>query len=161
MRCPAGALHFERTDGGSAESIPDENIILLDENGPLFIRGNIEVQKHDGEILLKDTRISLCHCGASNHKPFCDGLHTVLDFKNAGQILSDRKKLDREIPKISVLKIILQPNGPLMLSGPFKIKDAVGNIGFVGSRAALCRCGASKNKPFCDGSHVKIGFRSA
>jgi uncharacterized Fe-S cluster protein YjdI len=50
------------------------------------------------------------------------------------------------------------PNGPLMVYGNVTIKDANGNLTKKNSATAFCRCGASANKPFCDGSHKKIGF---
>jgi uncharacterized Fe-S cluster protein YjdI len=50
-------------------------------------------------------------------------------------------------------------NGPLLLSGGVRVLDADGNVLYEGDKAALCRCGGSSNKPFCDGTHRKIGFR--
>ncbi len=51
-------------------------------------------------------------------------------------------------------------NGPNMVNGPAVLKDAQGNVIPTGNKpCALCRCGASKNKPFCDGSHVKVNFQ--
>jgi uncharacterized Fe-S cluster protein YjdI len=50
-------------------------------------------------------------------------------------------------------------NGPLLLSGGVRILDAEGNVLYEGEKAALCRCGGSGNKPFCDGTHEKNGFR--
>ncbi|MEQ8705691.1 MAG: (4Fe-4S)-binding protein [Phaeodactylibacter sp.] len=50
------------------------------------------------------------------------------------------------------------PNGPLMVTGTLKLKDQNGNHTVQEKRTAFCRCGASSNKPFCDGSHKKIGF---
>ena len=50
-------------------------------------------------------------------------------------------------------------NGPLLLSGGVRILDADGGVLYEGDKAALCRCGGSANKPFCDGTHKKIGFR--
>jgi uncharacterized Fe-S cluster protein YjdI len=50
------------------------------------------------------------------------------------------------------------PNGPLMVYGNVTIKDANGNITRKNNATAFCRCGASNNKPFCDGSHRKVGF---
>jgi CDGSH-type Zn-finger protein len=53
-------------------------------------------------------------------------------------------------------------NGPYLVKGPVTIVDADGND-YKSERAtiALCRCGASTNKPFCDGTHSKIGFAAA
>ncbi len=50
------------------------------------------------------------------------------------------------------------PNGPLMVYGNVTIKDKDGNLTQKNNVTAFCRCGASSNKPFCDGSHKKIGF---
>lgn len=57
--------------------------------------------------------------------------------------------------------ITVKPNGPLSIQGKgITIKDAAGNVFDLAGREAvsLCRCGASANKPFCDGSHRKINF---
>ena len=53
-----------------------------------------------------------------------------------------------------------RPNGPLFLRGRIRIEDADGNPIREDTRVALCRCGGSANKPFCDGTHKKNGFRS-
>jgi uncharacterized Fe-S cluster protein YjdI len=50
-------------------------------------------------------------------------------------------------------------NGPLLVSGGVRILDAEGTVLYEGEKAALCRCGGSGNKPFCDGTHEKLGFR--
>jgi len=50
-------------------------------------------------------------------------------------------------------------DGPLLLSGGVRILDAEGTVLYEGEKAALCRCGGSGNKPFCDGTHAKTGFR--
>jgi CDGSH-type Zn-finger protein len=58
--------------------------------------------------------------------------------------------------------IMCMNNGPLRVSGSFVIKDAQGNDFDLSGRDAisLCRCGNSANKPFCDGSHNRVGFQS-
>ena len=50
-------------------------------------------------------------------------------------------------------------NGPLLVSGGVRVLDAEGAVLYEGEKAALCRCGGSGNKPFCDGTHKKNGFR--
>lgn len=57
-----------------------------------------------------------------------------------------------------VTRITPQPNGPLLLRGTLMIETPEGE--FEETRAALCRCGQSGNKPFCDGTHTKVGWRS-
>jgi CDGSH-type Zn-finger protein len=59
--------------------------------------------------------------------------------------------------------ITVRPNGPFRVEGPIKLINTDGNpIDLTGKPAvSLCRCGASTNKPFCDGTHSKIGFQAA
>jgi CDGSH-type Zn-finger protein len=57
--------------------------------------------------------------------------------------------------------IEVRRNGPLIVTGPVELKDADGKLYPVEERIALCRCGASTTKPFCDGTHSKIGFQAA
>ena len=52
-------------------------------------------------------------------------------------------------------------DGPLIVNGEVELKDANGNAYPAKKRMALCRCGASTTKPFCDGTHSKIGFQAA
>ena len=52
-------------------------------------------------------------------------------------------------------------NGPLIVNGDVQLKDSDGNVYPAKQRMALCRCGASTTKPFCDGTHSKIGFQAA
>ena len=60
------------------------------------------------------------------------------------------------------MKVTVTNNGPLRLEGEFTICDAAGNaFGLAGRTViSLCRCGHSENKPFCDGSHRRVGFRT-
>ena len=61
----------------------------------------------------------------------------------------------------STIKVI--PNGPYRVSGPTTVTDPEGNAITIeeGCAVSLCRCGASVNKPYCDGTHSKIGFAAA
>lgn len=56
--------------------------------------------------------------------------------------------------------ITIRENGPYVVDGEFKLVDAAGNEVPLKKRA-LCRCGGSTTKPFCDGTHSKIGFQAA
>jgi CDGSH-type Zn-finger protein len=67
------------------------------------------------------------------------------DYHHGGRSMADAK--------IQVLK-----NGPLLVQGPVDLTDGDGNPIEAKSQFALCRCGASAKKPFCDGTHSKIGF---
>jgi CDGSH-type Zn-finger protein len=52
-------------------------------------------------------------------------------------------------------------NGPYLVTGPIELRDPDGTIHPTKSKVWLCRCGASTKKPFCDGTHSKIGFQAA
>ncbi|MFZ2491480.1 MAG: CDGSH iron-sulfur domain-containing protein [Thermoanaerobaculia bacterium] len=58
------------------------------------------------------------------------------------------------------VKITIRPNGPYLVEGDFTLVDENGTEVPV-KKKALCRCGASVTKPFCDGTHSKIGFQGA
>lgn len=57
-------------------------------------------------------------------------------------------------------KIKILPDGPLLVDGEFTLVDEDGNE-IQPEKKALCRCGGSTTKPYCDGTHSKIGFRGA
>ena len=65
-------------------------------------------------------------------------------------------------PDMSV-KVTIRPNGPYLVEGDIELYDPAGNKVDTSARPriALCRCGASVTKPFCDGTHSKIGFQAA
>ncbi len=58
------------------------------------------------------------------------------------------------------ITIKIRDNGPYVVEGEFKLVDANGNDVAI-KKASLCRCGGSMTKPFCDGTHSKIGFQGA
>ena len=61
-------------------------------------------------------------------------------------------------------KITIRPNGPYLVEGDFELIDVNGSkvdTSARGPRVALCRCGGSVTKPFCDGTHSKVGFKAA
>lgn len=155
MACPTGALQFERTDEGPAEPIPEANVVTVAPNGPVYLRGDIELRTLDGESLLTDTRVALCRCGASANKPLCDGAHEDCEFEDDGAVEGDRVTDDS--PPTDSLTVTPMPDGPVMLDGAFEVRGADGER-VRGSETALCRCGVSDDKPFCDGSHRTIDF---
>jgi len=74
-----------------------------------------------------------------------------------GRDVSGPAKGDERMP----VTVKLMENGPLIVNGDVEVQDAQGNpMPSKGQQFALCRCGASANKPYCDGGHKKIGFQS-
>jgi CDGSH-type Zn-finger protein/uncharacterized Fe-S cluster protein YjdI len=157
MCCPTGALHFEHQDGGQMEAVPDENVIRVSANGPLYVRGDIQITSPDGSLILQDTRVALCRCGASKNKPFCDNTHLQFAFQDT--TVSPKPPAAAVEAIGQTLRVTPATNAPLKLEGAMEIRNATGEVIFRGQKASLCRCGGSRNKPFCDGSHAQIGFR--
>jgi len=159
-RCPTGALKFIRKDGGAAEQPEDVNRVTVSEDGPLYAQGRIQINHPDGSVLLNDTRVAFCRCGATRHPPYCDGRHESIGFSASGNKPPACPVSEEVVKEDEILCITPVENGPLMLEGPVKIHTADGECIFQGTEAALCRCGASAMKPFCDGAHARVGFKS-
>ena len=153
-RCPTGALSFVRTDAGAAEAVPAQTTIEVVPDGPLYVRGPI-AYAHNGAPY-GQPRAALCRCGLSRNKPFCDNQHTKQSWTD-GDVLV--KKEMAEPLGSGGCSVQVFPDGPMQLDGPFQVVDGAGEVLFRGEQQWLCRCGESKNKPFCDGSHKAAGFR--
>ena len=149
--CPSGAITYERHDGGAQESAPSVNVVRVRENGPYAVHAQLE-------SAAAEFRVTLCRCGKSNRKPYCDGSHAAAGFSATGEpaTIASEPLNERGGP----LTILPLPNGPLQLSGNVEICSGTGRTVLRTQSARLCRCGASGSKPFCDGSHARIGFRS-
>lgn len=155
--CPTGALQFERKDGGPEEPTPEENTITVVPDGPLRLHGDVELLTPNDETLLEDTRVALCRCGASANEPLCDGNHADVDFEDEG-IVDGCGSVTEDEPPNGTLRVTPKSGGPLMLSGEFEIGSTVDESACSGTETALCRCGASEERPFCDGSHGEVDF---
>ncbi len=158
LQCPTGALKYTMANGDT-ESVPDENTVDVAPDGPLFIRGNVEISASDGTVMLKDTRVALCRCGASENKPLCDGKHAKAGFADPATDFENPKMRPVGEDASAVMTIRLAENGPLLVEGVHTVFLAGRATKVEGEKCALCRCGASKNKPFCDGAHKAIGFQ--
>lgn len=224
---------------------PGRNMkVVVSKNGPYIVTGGLSLGK---EIIAVDENqdplewkrgdsyplqecYSLCRCGNSNGKPYCDNSHVKAGFDGTetaerkdyseqaevytgpGLILNDAQELcatarfchrkggawslteksDRpECRKAAIEESCDCPSGRLVaadrksknpiepvlersitlvedpgagVSGPIRLKGGVplessdGNRYEVRNRVTLCRCGKSKNKPYCDGTHIKVGF---
>jgi CDGSH-type Zn-finger protein len=219
-----------------------EYIIRIAENGPYRVTGGVPlIQRYPamsihGEPLEWDPvgedieqppvrqKYSLCRCGHSANKPFCDDTHAEIGFdgsltadrrpgserrkayQGAGIVMTDDTSLCSDVgfcgtrftkvwqmikqtddPEVKArlmrmvtncpsgrLEVMLEgddvlepeytasiatvANGPLWVRGGIKIEAPDGFIYEVRNRVTLCRCGLSKNKPFCDGAHEQGGF---
>jgi len=219
--------------------------VVVSKDGPYLVGGKIPLAKQtigtdaegwserwiEGESLPTREKYSLCRCGQSKKKPFCDGSHSRNGFDGsetasrqpyleqarvfdgpellltdvqslcafgrfcdpngkvwaqvarsndpkvramfmrqvencpAGRLVAWDKATQRPLEKELPVSIGLvedpeeECSGPLWLRGGIAVVSADGYEYEVRNRVTLCRCGASKNKPFCDGSHAAIKFR--
>jgi CDGSH-type Zn-finger protein/uncharacterized Fe-S cluster protein YjdI len=81
INCPSGAIRVRRTDGGPQEPKPKVNTITIRENGPLAVYAEIEL---NGAPI--GYRATLCRCGESKNKPYCDGSHAAAHFTSTGEL---------------------------------------------------------------------------
>lgn len=127
-------------------------IDVLDD-GPYIVDGLEELSNSKGEDLKISAKVALCRCGASANKPYCDGTHKKIGFTD---------KVDKceteHTGSEGVSSICVTHNGPLEVSGANDLKAKDEMKLSEDNPYYLCRCGASENKPFCDGSHKRIGF---
>jgi CDGSH-type Zn-finger protein len=201
-------------------------------NGPYYLLNDMEaapvpnLRRASGEACVTVRGVALCRCGASKNKPFCDGTHSTIGFRdrNAADPGKDKRKsyagkritildnrsicshagvctdelksvfrhhdtpwIDPDGAEINqIIKTIgkcpsgalsyaidgveAQPpqrapmvtvtdNGPYAVTGGIELLGVKLGDGASPEHYTLCRCGASKNKPFCDGSHWDVGFR--
>ena len=126
-------------------------------NGPLIANGDLQIQTGAAEPV-SQPRASLCRCGASANKPFCDGSHRTIGFVDAGTAIPAESIV--EITATGQVVFTPLPDGPLLAEGPLTVQNAAKETIAIVTDTAFCRCGASANKPYCDGSHAAIGFRA-
>lgn len=158
-RCPTGALKYETKSGERVEEPPSKNRIQLQEDGPVYFFGDLEVQDAEGNTVLEDTRFAMCRCGASKNKPACDNSHQKLDW--SADVHADTSKLEPlDEENHDKLLIKLMKNGPVLLEGNYTLESTAIGSHTSSKNIALCRCGGSSNKPFCDGTHKHIGFEA-
>lgn len=154
--CPTGALWYtSKTSDGPSEAPPPSTRVTVVPDGPLYVHGPVSIE--GVAVLGPGTRLALCRCGQSKTKPLCDGSHGEAGFVDPGLVEGD--EIHEAQP--GLCKIAVMADGPLILRGWVEVRElgAEGDHRRVFDQVALCRCGASKNKPFCDGGHNKIDFR--
>jgi CDGSH-type Zn-finger protein/uncharacterized Fe-S cluster protein YjdI len=153
--CPSGAITVERKDGGAQEAPPRATLVTVRENGPLAVHAELTVEGHGGM-----TRATLCRCGLSKNKPFCDNAHRKGGFVASGEPASREMTL-AITDLVGPVTVTPRVNGPLVVVGRFEIDSGTGRAVDRVEKAVFCRCGHSANKPFCDGSHKRVGFEAS
>lgn len=81
--CPSGALsYYKNNEKEQTESVNVETTVEVMKNGPLMVYGNLKVKDKDGNETSKHKVTAFCRCGASSNKPYCDGTHNKINFKD-------------------------------------------------------------------------------
>lgn len=150
-KCPSGALRYRREGEHAAEEKPGVNTIRVWEDGPLAVHAELTVGQNSSSM-----RATLCRCGQSKNKPYCDHSHSAAKFKATGE--PDSQESEALAVRGGPLTITPTHNGPYKVEGPVEICAASGRTVARDTRLFLCRCGQSGDKPFCDGSHKAAGF---
>ena len=137
--------------------------IRLSRNGPCLVTAD-SLTNSKGDRFDASRGVALCRCGASNKKPFCDSSHIRIGF-------SDERRPDGATGADTPIEAVQPgpdaPNAPsirIARNGPYEVEGfdldtEAWSEGASRERYALCRCGGSKNKPFCDGTHRLINFQ--
>ena len=149
--CPSGAIQHERLDGGPPDAAPLVNVLRVRENGPLAVNADLTLVGHGAT-----RRATLCRCGASANKPYCDNSHVAAGFTASGEPATQPSTPLAQ--RNGALKITPLKNGPLLVDGNLELCSGTGRTINRATKTALCRCGQSANKPYCDGTHAKVGF---
>lgn len=134
--------------------------ITIRPDGPYRVEGGVPLEGPDGAAYERKLAYSLCRCGKSANKPYCDGTHKECGFvgTEVADTASPAGTLDAEgIAEASRIRVVA--DGPYHVFGGPALTYSDGRMHETRSFYRLCRCGASRNKPFCDDSHVEIGFR--
>ena len=78
-KCPSGALSYEKIETNK-QIINMKTAVELMKNGPLLVKGDVEIKLSDGTVVTKEKMTAFCRCGASQNKPYCDGNHKADGF---------------------------------------------------------------------------------
>ncbi|MDY6979458.1 MAG: CDGSH iron-sulfur domain-containing protein [Pseudomonadota bacterium] len=133
------------------------NTLIVRPDGPLQFEGDITLEDSEGNRLHRGDDAWLCRCGQSQAKPFCDGAHKRCGFSDPARF--DDERGEEPGADSGPLLLTLKTDAMLIARGPLTIRSMDGTSSTTRNRAALCRCGQSQNKPFCDASHKQCGFR--
>ena len=121
VNCPSGAIRVTRNDGAaSSDAAPMVNLLRIRENGPLAFEAPLLVRG----IAEPTPRATLCRCGASANKPYCDGSHTAAGFTATGEpAIKEFVELEARNGPVEVSP---QPNGPLKVVGNLEVISGTG-----------------------------------
>ncbi len=153
--CVSGAIRFARRDGGENELAPLVNLIHMRENGPLALNAAVALVDAASKVD-EELRATLCRCGQSKNKPFCDQSHIAAEFDASGEAPTRPSQVMEH--RAGPMVVTPLSNGPLDIRGAAEVITGTGRTIDRTMAVRLCRCGQSNDKPFCDGSHRAVSF---
>lgn len=80
--CPSAALSYYSMKENNKEEASLETKVEVMPNGPILVYGTLNITNKDGSKEVKNKTTAFCRCGSSNNKPYCDGSHMRIDFKD-------------------------------------------------------------------------------
>lgn len=119
--------------------------------GPYVVSGGVPLTRGPGGRVIPTGEVyTLCRCGRSARRPFCDSTHTKIGFDGHGTAYGPGCDVDPDVGGRPAIEV--RDDGPLAVTGGIALHHEDGSTA-PHERFTLCRCGASRTKPFCDGSH--------
>jgi len=153
LTCPSGALTCEMNDVEHMGEKPAANCVTVMPDGANYIHAEMTVNGEEEPTF----RAALCRCGKTSKPPYCDNSHKKTGFHHDG------REMQGDIEDVATdgrLEVVGIQDGPLMVKGGCEVRSVKGELVARGEELFFCRCGQSEHKPFCDGSHNKVAFRS-
>jgi CDGSH-type Zn-finger protein len=139
-------FHEQRGNKRVPKRLDVPNEAMVSGGGPLKITGNLTLIGEDGDVTHAN-HLTLCRCGASRNKPVCDDQHLDVEFLDNGNL---QKASDcMPVARPQTLTITCVKDGPLKFRGYLRVYNTKGQE-CLSMQGALCRCGKSTKKPFCD-----------
>ena len=130
-RCPTGALSVEFADGSVPEVAVDENTAQVAYNGPLFVRGDLDIAGAPDDVPGLKFRAALCRCGQSKNKPYCDNSHEEAGFQDHGAV---GMQGDDGAESGGKLEVTFAENGPVLVNGNLTIVASSGRKAWQGEK---------------------------
>ncbi len=134
-----------------------KNTVFVTADGPVRVRGDLSWdERAPAGLPAPNGEVWLCRCGHSADKPFCDGSHKREGFSDPAAVSQAGPGAPGEGGPVTMRP---RPSGPVLLLGNLHVEGEGGGV-WSGTNLALCRCGHSGKKPFCDGTHTRTGFEA-
>jgi CDGSH-type Zn-finger protein len=141
--------------------MPEEKgTITIRPDGPYRVEGGVPLQGPEGKVYELKPAYSLCRCGQSKNKPYCDASHKECGFVGTEVADSESSGEPAVTGDVGASVIRIVRDGPYEVLGAPTLTYSDGRVCRTHPYYRLCRCGASKTKPFCDDSHREVGFRN-